>query len=262
MKVILIGDKDQLPCIGPGNILKDLIQSRVLPTIELTKIFRQAEGSGIVTNAHAINRGEYPVIKNTKDSDFFFMRQNTDEEAQDLIVDLVTNRLPKAYGVDPKDVQVLTPMKKFGVGTVELNKRLQAAVNPVGDEINRGDVIFRVGDKVIQTKNNYEKTIFNGDSGLICSVNTVDKTLEVDFGDQIVFYDTATRLRSNHPQVPGFGVSDSYHSRNGVTLSYVEQKLAIHRGYQSKKRLRIGWVKRNACCWHKEHIRRKTRHNA
>ena len=119
------------------------------------------------------------------------MRQNTDEEAQDLIVDLVTNRLPKAYGVDPKDVQVLTPMKKFGVGTVELNKRLQAAVNPVGDEINRGDVIFRVGDKVIQTKNNYEKTIFNGDSGIICSVNTVDKTLEVDYGDQIVFYDTA-----------------------------------------------------------------------
>lgn len=190
MKVILIGDMDQLPCIGPGNILKDLIESNVLPTIKLTKIFRQAENSRIITNAHAINRGEYPIINNSKDSDFFFLREDNEENLQDYITDLVCNRLPKTYGVEPKEIQVLTPMKKYKAGTVELNKRLQQAINPSGDEIARGDIVFRVGDKVIQTKNNYEKNIFNGDTGIICGVNVEDKTLEVDFGDEIVFYDS------------------------------------------------------------------------
>ncbi len=190
MRIILIGDVDQLPCIGPGNILSDLIASNTLPTIRLTKIFRQDENSRIIRNAHAINRGDFPTFSNTKDSDFFYLKADTDEEASDIVVDLVRNRLPNAYGIDPKEIQVLTPMKKYASGTVELNQRIQEAINPVGDEIHQGGRIFRVGDKVIQTKNNYDKGIFNGDSGIIIDVDTENKTLVVDFGDSTIYYGT------------------------------------------------------------------------
>lgn len=189
MRVVLIGDVDQLPCIGPGNILRDIIDSGAIPVIRLTKIFRQAQDSMIITNAHAINRGEQPIFKNTKDSDFFFIKVDDENDIPNTIVDLVCNRLPKTYGVLPKEIQVLTPMKKNVAGTISLNKLLQEKINPIGEEIVRGDVIFRVGDKVIQTKNNYDKAIFNGDTGYINNVNTEDKTLTVDYGDQMVFYD-------------------------------------------------------------------------
>ena len=189
MRLVLIGDVDQLPCIGPGNVLRNIIESGVIPVIRLTKIFRQAQGSMIITNAHAINRGEEPIFKNTRDSDFFFIKTDDENEIPNTIVDLVCNRLPSTYNVEPKEIQVLTPMKKNAVGTINLNKMLQEKINPYGDEIVRGDVIFRVGDKVIQTKNNYDKAVFNGDSGYIISVDASEKTLNVDFGEQIVFYD-------------------------------------------------------------------------
>ena len=189
MRLVLIGDVDQLPCIGPGNVLRNVIDSGVIPVIRLSKIFRQAQGSMIITNAHAINRGEMPIFKNTKDSDFFFIRVDDENTIPETIVDLVCNRLSKTYNVDPKEIQVLTPMKKNVVGTISLNKLLQAKINPYGDELVRGETIFRVGDKVIQTKNNYEKGIFNGDTGYINNVDTNEKTLTVDFGDQMVFYD-------------------------------------------------------------------------
>ena len=189
MRVILIGDVDQLPCIGPGNILRDIISSDTIPVIRLTKIFRQAQDSMIITNAHAINRCEMPIIRNTKESDFFFIREDNEENIPNVICDLVCDRLPNAYGVKPKEIQVLTPMKKNCAGTIKLNKLLQEKINPIGEEIVRGETIFRLGDKVIQTKNNYDKNVFNGDSGYIDSINVIDKTLTVDFGDQNVFYD-------------------------------------------------------------------------
>ncbi len=189
MRLVLIGDVDQLPCIGPGNILSDLIASGKIPVIRLTKIFRQSENSQIILNAHAINRGEMPYTPNTEDSDFFFMREKDDEKLNDDIVGLVCDRLPKKYDIDPKEIQVLTPMKKNNAGSIQLNKMLQERINPIGPEIKHGDTIFRLGDKVIQTKNNYEKDIFNGDTGIINSVNMEDKTLTVDFGDSVIFYD-------------------------------------------------------------------------
>ena len=189
MRLVLIGDVDQLPCIGPGNVLRNVIDSGVIPVIRLTKIFRQAQGSMIITNAHAINRGEMPIFKNTKDSDFFFIKMDDENEIPNTIVDLVCNRLPKTYGVTPKEIQVLTPMKKNVVGTISLNKLLQEKINPEGVEIVRGETIFRVGDKVIQIKNNYDKGVFNGDTGYINNVDPIDKTLTVDYGDQMVFYD-------------------------------------------------------------------------
>ena len=190
MRVILIGDVDQLPCIGPGNILSDLISSNTLPTIRLTKIFRQDENSRIIRNAHAINRGDFPIFSNTRDSDFFYLKADTDDDASNIVVDLIKTRLPNAYGLDPKDIQVLTPMKKYASGTVELNQRIQEAINPVGAEIHQGGRIFRVGDKVIQTKNNYDKGVFNGDSGIITEIDTENKTLVVDFGDCNIYYGT------------------------------------------------------------------------
>ena len=189
MRLVLIGDVDQLPCIGPGNVLRDVIDSGVIPVIRLTKIFRQAQGSMIITNAHAINRGEMPIFKNTKDSDFFFIKLDDENDIPNTIVDLVCNRLPKTYNVQPKEIQVLTPMKKNIVGTISLNKLLQEKINPEGVEIVRGETIFRVGDKVIQIKNNYDKGVFNGDTGYINNVDPIDKTLTVDYGDQMVFYD-------------------------------------------------------------------------
>jgi exodeoxyribonuclease V alpha subunit len=130
-----------------------------------------------------------PYTPNTEDSDFFFMREKDDEKLNDDIVGLVCDRLPKKYDIDPKEIQVLTPMKKNNAGSIQLNKMLQERINPIGPEIKHGDTIFRLGDKVIQTKNNYEKDIFNGDTGIINSVNMEDKTLTVDFGDSVIFYD-------------------------------------------------------------------------
>lgn len=190
MKLILIGDVDQLPCIGPGNILKDIIDSHVIQVIRLTKIFRQAANSRIITNAHAINRGEPPIFDNSENSDFFFMSEKEEDKIPGDIVDLVCSRLPKKYGVEPKNIQVLTPMKVNNAGTKQLNKLLQERINPPGPpELVCGEVVFRLGDKVIQTKNDYNKNIFNGDSGYIIDVNLEDKTLRVDFGDSVVFYD-------------------------------------------------------------------------
>lgn len=189
MRLILIGDVDQLPCIGPGNILRDVIDSKQVPVIRLTKIFRQSADSRIIMNAHAINRGEMPVFQNTKDSDFFFINVKEEDTIPELIVDLVCNRLSKTYGVEPKEIQVLSPMKKNLSGTIGLNKLLQEKINPVGPQITRGEEIFRLGDKVIQTKNNYDKNVFNGDTGYINSINQEDKTLTVDYGDAVIFYD-------------------------------------------------------------------------
>lgn len=186
MKLIIIGDIDQLPCIGSGNVLRDIIDSGKVPVVRLNKIYRQAQNSNIIVNAHRVRNGESLKVDNNKDSDFFFMKEPDDMMA--LIISLIRDRLPNAFHINPEDIQVLTPMKKNEVGTINLNNEIQKTVNPVGDEVKHGFVTFRIGDKVIQNINDYEKDVFNGDSGTVLRIDHEDKKLVVRYDDKDVEY--------------------------------------------------------------------------
>lgn len=169
-RLVLVGDVDQLPSVEAGAVLRDLIASGVIPTVRLARIFRQAEGSGIIDNAHRINRGEAPVGATTSDGDFFVFERLNASAAADMAVHLATERIPRAFGIRPRDVRVLSPMKKGDAGTVTLNQRLQATINPTGPSVVRGGVEFRVGDLVMQTANSYDRGVFNGDVGTILRI--------------------------------------------------------------------------------------------
>lgn len=202
-RVIFSGDSDQLPSVGPGNVLHDIIGSDTIPVIRLTRIFRQSEESLIIVNAHRINNGELPDLTN-RSRDFFFMRRRDMESAVDTIVELYKTRLPRTYKIDPTaDIQILSPMKKGLTGTVELNRVLQMHINPKSREKAEyvyGNTIFREGDKVMQTKNNYDMPysredgddgsgIYNGDLGIVNSIHTSGKYMIVTFDDdKIVEY--------------------------------------------------------------------------
>ncbi|WP_313339417.1 ATP-dependent RecD-like DNA helicase [Sedimentibacter sp.] len=200
-RLILVGDVDQLPSVGAGNVLSDIIGSGTIKTIRLDTIFRQSAGSMIVQNAHLINKGEMPIY-NKQNTDFFFMREDADDIV-DIIVDLYINRLPLKYDYDPvKDIQVLSPMKKGDAGVIELNLKLQAAINPPAKHKKEkmfGKYIFRVGDKVMQIKNNYQtqwavettqgKTvtgegIYNGDIGFITFIDETEQEVYVTFDEE------------------------------------------------------------------------------
>ena len=194
MTLILVGDVDQLPSVGAGKVLSDILASGVVPFIKLDRIFRQAQKSRIVTNAHKINHGEMPYL-NDQNSDFIFIATEDSEiaaerseKAADIIINLCTNVLPK-QGFDPEDIQVLTPMRRGAAGSAILNQRLQEALNPEGVALNRGGVNYRARDKVMQIKNNYEKAVFNGDIGIISEINTEDNKLIVNFDERYVIYD-------------------------------------------------------------------------
>lgn len=189
MRLILVGDIDQLPSVGAGNVLRDIIDSQQIPVVRLTRIFRQAQSSRIVMNAHAINAGQFPNIKNGLDTDFFFINQEDADEMVKLIIGLVRDRLPKKYGYPAKEVQVLTPMQRGTVGAGNLNIELQNALNPTGPSLARGGYTFRQGDKVMQIRNNYDKNVFNGDIGYITAVDTNERTLTVTFDSRIIEYD-------------------------------------------------------------------------
>ncbi|MCL2158945.1 MAG: ATP-dependent RecD-like DNA helicase [Oscillospiraceae bacterium] len=195
MTLILVGDVDQLPSVGAGNVLGDIIASGCVPVLRLTHIFRQAAGSKIVTNAHRINAGKMPDLSGGKDSDFFFIQtaqddQNDPAEIVRQIVELCSERLPKYYKFDPlTDIQVLTPMKKSETGSDNLNRVLQDALNKNTLSLRRGATEYRLKDKVMQIKNNYEKQVYNGDIGYICDINQTDKTLSVNFDGNIIEYD-------------------------------------------------------------------------
>lgn len=189
MRLILVGDIDQLPSVGAGNVLRDIIDSHQIPVVRLTRIFRQAQSSRIVMNAHAINAGQFPNIKNGLDTDFFFINQEDADEMVRLIIGLVRDRLPKKYGYSPKEVQVLTPMQRGTVGAGNLNIELQNALNPTGPSLARGGYTFRQGDKVMQIRNNYDKNVFNGDIGYITAVDTNERTLTVTFDSRLIEYD-------------------------------------------------------------------------
>jgi len=189
MTLILIGDTDQLPSVGAGNVLGDIIESDCVAVVRLTKIFRQAAGSKIVTNAHKINAGKMPDLSGGKTSDFFFIESET-EQIISQIIQLCSERLPKYYKINPvADIQVLTPMKRSETGSDNLNKILQNALNKNMLMLKRGATEYRLNDKVMQIKNNYEKQIYNGDIGYICDINETDKTLCVNYDGSITEYD-------------------------------------------------------------------------
>mgnify|MGYP000421493161 CR=1 FL=1 len=190
-QLIMVGDKDQLPAVGPGSIFNDLILAQVGKIINLTKIFRQAEKSLIVVNAHRINQGQMPILKTEGEKNFFFIEQPTIEKIPQIVVDLVTTRLPKTYQYDPqKDIQVISPMYKGETGVNNLNRLLQERLNPTGKELTYGMFKYRVGDKVMQIRNNYEKGVFNGDCGYITRIDQELQEVEVIF-DEKVSYDFA-----------------------------------------------------------------------
>lgn len=204
-RLILVGDPDQLPPVGPGSPFGDMLRSGCLPAARLTEIFRQAQQSLIVMNAHRINGGELPDLKNVK-SDFFFMRRNSEEELTRLIRDLCTTRLPKNMGIPPEQIQVLSPTRKGGVGTVALNKLLQSALNPPSPDKQEhayGDYTFREGDRVMQIRNNYDIVwkksdgtaagtgIFNGDVGIIREIDRNKESVRVLYDDREAEYDFA-----------------------------------------------------------------------
>ena len=190
MKVIFVGDVDQLPSVGAGNVLSDIISSTVIPVVKLDTIFRQAQGSDIIKNAHSINKGVFPSLNNGKQSDFFFIEQEENDKIPQAIVELCKQRLPNHYGADPiHDIQVLCPMNRSENGAANLNIILQAALNPGTASLKHGGTEYRLGDKVMQIKNNYEKNVFNGDIGIIKSVDLDARTLSVIFDNQPVEYD-------------------------------------------------------------------------
>ena len=189
MRLILVGDIDQLPSVGAGNVLRDIIDSGAVPVIRLTRIFRQAQSSRIVTNAHKINQGIFPDISNGRQSDFFFIKQEDPEQAARDIVNIVKNRIPKAYGYSTNDIQVLAPMQRSVVGATNLNIALQEAINPVGDSLSRGGFRYRRGDRVMQIRNNYDKDVFNGDIGTVEHVGMEERTLTVSFDGNSIEYE-------------------------------------------------------------------------
>lgn len=194
MRLILIGDVNQLPSVGPGTVLKDIIDSGVFPVVRLTKIFRQAAESHIVTNAHRINDGLFPVIDDSNPKNDFFLeimdKKGEKLEASEIaertaqaIIKLLTDTIPNMYHIQPKDIQILAPMRNGSAGTIALNKLAQEALNPEGPSIAFEGYSYRKGDRVMQTKNDYEKGVFNGDIGYIVAVNLEKELLKVEFLD-------------------------------------------------------------------------------
>lgn len=195
-RLILVGDADQLPSVGPGSVLRDIVNSGAIPAIHLDEIFRQAQAGMIVVNAHRINAGQIPEY-NKPQGDFFLIEVSNPQDIAPAVVDLCTRRLPKFFPCNPmEDIQVLAPMKRTAAGVEQLNKVLQEAYNPPEDnkpEILYKEMTFRLGDKVMQTKNNYEKAVYNGDMGIVTEIDTEEGCLAVRFsdreGEEIIYYE-------------------------------------------------------------------------
>jgi exodeoxyribonuclease V alpha subunit len=190
--LIMVGDVNQLPSVGAGNVLKDIVNSEAFLVIELNEIFRQAQESDIIMNAHRIIFGQYPKIENQDGTDFFFINEDDQEKVLDKIILMVRERIPKKFNHDPlNDIQVLTPMNRGIVGTLKLNEALQDALNPNSFEIIRGGRRYRTGDKVMQIKNNYDKNVFNGDIGTISHIDSENQTITVNIDGNDIVYEYA-----------------------------------------------------------------------
>ncbi|OGI29403.1 MAG: recombinase RecD [Candidatus Melainabacteria bacterium RIFOXYA12_FULL_32_12] len=193
--LILVGDVDQLPSVGAGCVLKDIIESEVIPVCRLTEVFRQASESNIITNAHRINKGEYPLfprnkVANPNESDFYFIESEDPDNAVDLIKKLITGHIPKKFGFNPLDeIQVLTPMQRGKLGARNINLVLQETLNPKGVEVQKYGWTFRVNDKVMQIENNYDKDVYNGDIGRITLIDEENREIKVKYDSREVQYD-------------------------------------------------------------------------
>jgi exodeoxyribonuclease V alpha subunit len=226
-----VGDVDQLPSVGPGNVLRDIIDSGVVPVVRLTEVFRQAAASQIVTTAHRIKKGQMPEPSSEIESDFYFLGRTEAGEIQDLVVELVSRRIPQKFGLDPiVDVQVLCPMNRGSVGVRELNEQLQSVLNPLGAgelEIERFGYRFRVRDKVIQTENDYDKEVFNGDIGQIASIDVIEREVMIRYDSRMVAYD--------------FGEMDE------IVPAYA---ISIHKSQGSEFPVVVTpWRCSSICCW-------------
>ena len=215
--LLLVGDADQLPPVGPGNVLRDLLRSETIPTVRLTELFRQAQQSQIVVNAHRINAGQMPSLQREQKTDFYFVSEDNPVRAQRLVLDFVQNRIPKHYGLNPMtDIQVLTPMYRGPLGVNSLNEELQARLNPnASATIEWGGRVFRVGDKVMQQRNDYDKDVFNGDVGWIRAINRENSTVKVEF------------LEEAGPLI----VSYEFHELDELTLAYA---VTVHKSQGSE----------------------------
>lgn len=191
MTLIMVGDVDQLPSVGAGNVLRDIIESAQFPVVRLTHIFRQARSSRIIMNAHRINAGQFPDVSNGWNTDFFFIEKEDPEETAKEIAALVRTRLPRHYHVPPGEIQVLTPMQRGVTGAANLNQMLQEAVNPGDLGLKRGGIMFKPRDKVMQIRNNYDKEVFNGDIGIVKYVDLEERTLSVSFDGREIEYDVS-----------------------------------------------------------------------
>jgi exodeoxyribonuclease V alpha subunit len=193
--LILVGDVDQLPSVGPGSVLRDIIDSGVVPVCRLTEVFRQAAQSAIITNAHRINHGQLPMfpqgkVDDVRQADFYFFPADEPEQAIGEVIRLVQTAIPQRFGFHPlDDVQVLTPMQRSELGARNLNRLLQQALNPYGQSVEKFGWIFRIGDKVMQTVNDYDKDVFNGDIGRIAGIDEVEQEVLVRYEDRDVIYD-------------------------------------------------------------------------
>jgi exodeoxyribonuclease V alpha subunit len=191
--LILVGDIDQLPSVGPGNVLKDIIDSGIFTVVRLTEIFRQAQESMIVVNAHRVNQGEFPTLKEIEreeTTDFYFIQEEDPEKTLNQILTLCSERIPKHFGFHPiRDIQVLTPMHKGVIGAINLNIELQKRLNPDQQGITHGSRAFKLHDKVMQIVNNYDKEVFNGDIGWVSRIDQEDRELTIDFDGRLIAYE-------------------------------------------------------------------------
>jgi exodeoxyribonuclease V alpha subunit len=191
-RLLMVGDSDQLPSVGPGAVLANMIASDVIATVQLNEIFRQAATSQIIVNAHRLNQGQLPIKGDSDElSDFYFIQAETPEEIEDKLLNVVLNRIPQRFGFNPiHDIQILTPTHRSNLGAHHLNQRLQAAMNPLhGDAVSRFGTSFTTGDKVIQTVNNYDKEVFNGDMGIIERIDAEESALWIQFDQRLVEYE-------------------------------------------------------------------------
>jgi exodeoxyribonuclease V alpha subunit len=195
--LILVGDVDQLPSVGPGNVLKDIIVSGSVPTMRLNEIYRQSKESLIIVNAHRVNNGEMPIFSHGREhppigrrQDFYFFEIEDPEKVLEKVIHLCKDKIPSRFGYNPvNDIQVLTPMHKGIIGTSNLNTELQRQLNPSKDEFTRGDKVFKVGDKVMQIRNNYDKDVYNGDIGRIIKIDREIQEVTVDYEGRTVSYE-------------------------------------------------------------------------
>jgi len=242
-RLVLVGDGDQLPSVGPGNVFSDIIRSQVVETVRLTEIFRQNEESRIVTCAHQINRGEYPDLSVNK-GDLFFMRRTEKPQAIELITELCRRRLPENMGFDPMDIQVLSPTRRYETGTVNLNARLQAALNPPEKgkrEKQFGEIVFREGDKVMQIRNNYDillkkgdepsgAGVFNGDIGRITAIDETEQTVAVDYDGKTALYTFDMLSELEHAYALTVHKAQGSEYRAVILSASGGTKMLLHRG--------------------------------